>query len=287
VVELIRRRYPGDPETIRPTRTLGTPPVRTVSLGAPWRWLRLGWRDLWRAPIALLHGLVVSVLGMLMIALTWDQTWLSFNLLSGFLLVGPVLAVGVNELARRLEQDGRVGFQTGLKAIPGLGARLWYFALILAIIFTFWATFVWLWIAVLNVGEVGILGSLDQMLAAMLTTGHGIVSLIGVVVAGAIFALVTFAISLVTLPAMLDLRSSLVDSVGLSIKALNTNRGPGLLWALLITLLFGLSVLTAFIALIVIFPWLGLAMWHGYRDMVSQDWDRSGEEEVWPPVDRA
>lgn len=287
MVELIRRRFPDDPENIRPTRTLGTPPVRSVSLGAPLRWLGQGWRDLWRAPIALLHGLVISLLGMLMIALTWEQPWISFNLISGFLLVGPVLAVGVNEVARKLEQDGRGGFQTGLGAIPGLGARLWYFALLLAVIFAFWITFVWLWIAVMNVGEVGILGSLDQMLAAMLTTGQGIVSLLGVMVAGAVFALVTFAISLVTLPAMLDLRSGLVDSVGLSIKALKTNPGPGLLWALLITALFAFSVLTAFIALIVIFPWLGLAMWHGYRDMVSQNWDQPGEEEVWPPVDRA
>jgi uncharacterized membrane protein len=150
------------------------------------------------------------------------------------------------------------------------------FALLLALIFVIWASFVWMWIAVLNIGELGVTGQLHHLVGTMLTTGSGITSLIGVVAAAIVFGLIVFALSLVTLPAMIDHRAreeapqtTLIDAIGMSLKAFNHNRGTLILWGLIITALFTISVATALLALIVIFPWLGFAMWHGYRDLVE------------------
>lgn len=271
--DLLRRRYPGDLEEIQPRQTLdtGTPPVRDISPRAPWGWLAAGWTDIWQAPASLLHGLIVTAGGWAILWLTWDQPWLAMAAISGFLLIGPALAVGVNELARRLERGDRAALGIGqcLSAIPSLGASLWLFAALLAGLFLLWAGFMTLWIGVMNVGELGIPANLGELLGVMIAGPRGILSLIGLVIAGGVLAILAFAVGVVTVPAMLDRRVGLVDAIVISLKAFSHNRGAMLVWAALITALFGLSVLTGLIALIVIFPWLGFAMWRGYRALVE------------------
>jgi len=264
--------YPEDPGEVQPRQTLdtGTPPIRSISApGDLGQWLSKGWQDLMRAPAVLLHGLVVAVAGLLILYLSWEHPAVSIVFISGFLLLGPILAVGVNEMARRLEQGGPTRFSTGLDAVRELGGSLWLYAAILIIMFALWAGIVWGWIGVLTMGELGRPAAMGELLGTMLASPQGIVALLGVIAAGVVFALAVFAISLVTLPAMLDRQQGFVDAVAVSLKALATNLRPLLLWGLLITVLFAVSVATAFIALIVIFPWLGLSMWHGYRGLVG------------------
>ncbi|WP_410344852.1 DUF2189 domain-containing protein [Thioalkalivibrio sp.] len=271
-----RTLYPEDPSEVEPRRRLDTPPVRAISApDALKRWLAGGWHDLVRAPAVLLHGLVVAALGALILFLSREQPAIGMIFIFGLLLLGPVLAVGVNEMARRLDQGGPTRFSTGLGAIRELGAAIWLYAAILIILFALWAGMVWQWIGVLTVGDLVPPATLGEVLGAMLASPQGIVSLLGFIAAAVVFALAVFAISLVTLPAMLDRQRGLVDAVATSLKALKTNPGPLLLWGLLITVLFAVSVATAFIALIVIFPWLGLSMWHGYRDLVGPSHDRA------------
>jgi uncharacterized membrane protein len=265
--------YPGDPSEVKPRQTLrtGTPAVRT--LDAPTdvlRWLGRGWEDLRRAPIALLHGVLVSVAGAAIVWTTWSQPWLSAALIFGFLLLGPVLAVGVNDLARRLEVGEHIGARTGLRAVSELGGSVWIFAGLLLFMFAISASYAWLWMGVLNMDELGRSLAPAEILGTLLASPGGWISLLGLLAGGALFALLVFAISLVTLPAMLDRRRGLVDAVATSLRAFNSNRAPLLLWGLVITALYMLSVATAFLALIVVFPWLGFAMWHGYRDLVVQ-----------------
>ncbi|MBS0003092.1 MAG: DUF2189 domain-containing protein [Thioalkalivibrio sp.] len=280
-----RRRYAGDLEEIQPGQNLdrGIPPVRDISPRDPLQWLVAGWGDIWQAPVSLLHGLVVTAVGWLILWLTWDQLWLAMAI-SGFLLVGPALAVGVNELARRLEQGDREGLGIGqcLGAIPALGGSLVVFALLLAGLFVVWAGFMTLWIGVMNVGNLGIPANLGELLGVMISSPSGIFSLIGLVVAGAVLAIVSFAVGVVTVPAMLDRRVSLIDAIRISLEAFYHNRGPMLIWGGLITVLFGLSVLIALIPLIVVFPWLGFAMWRGYRALVEADAGEVGEAKRGP-----
>ncbi len=272
---------PEDPSEIVPKQTLdtGTPSVLQISASYDLRqWLAMGWRDLWSAPQALVHGLVVAGVGLLILAFSWGQPVVSMVFISGLLLLGPVLAVGVNEMARRLERGDSQPVGLGLAAIRDLGAALWIYAAVLIILFALWATVVWRWIGVLTLGELGAPTTMGEVLSVMLASPQGIVTLLGVIAAGVLFALAVFAISVVTLPAMLDRQKGFVDAVAISFKAFRENAGPLVLWGLIITALFVVSAATAFIALVVIFPWLGFAMWHGYRRLVkSGDRPRSSK----------
>lgn len=53
-----------------------------------------------------------------------------------------------------------------------------------------------------------------------------------------------------------------------SVRAVRRNPGPMALWALIIAGLTAISVGTAFVGLIIMFPVLGLTSWHAYHDLV-------------------
>jgi hypothetical protein len=87
---------------------LTLPPVRAVPIGRPFHWLRLGWRDFTRAfGPSVFHGLVVAAGGLAIVALSLSFWYLLPGAVSGFLLVGPILATGLYEISRRLEQGAR------------------------------------------------------------------------------------------------------------------------------------------------------------------------------------
>ncbi|UCE30936.1 MAG: hypothetical protein JSW68_12985, partial [Burkholderiales bacterium] len=53
-----------------------------------------------------------------------------------------------------------------------------------------------------------------------------------------------------------------------SARALWRNRGPLYLWAAIIVLLIGASLVFSFVGLLLTAPLVGHATWHAYRDLV-------------------
>jgi uncharacterized membrane protein len=87
---------------------------------------------------------------------------------------------------------------------------------------------------------------------------------------GILLAIVVFAISVVSLPMLIDRRVDIATTILTSLKVVKENELPMLAWAALIVLLTVLGFATAFVAMIVVFPWLGHASWHAYRDLVEK-----------------
>jgi len=56
-----------------------------------------------------------------------------------------------------------------------------------------------------------------------------------------------------------------------SLMATKLNFPVMLLWAALIGILVAIGMATNFIAMAVIFPWLGHASWHAYRGLIEQE----------------
>jgi uncharacterized membrane protein len=94
--------------------------------------------------------------------------------------------------------------------------------------------------------------------------------LISGAIVGGIIAFFTYALVVVAAPMLLDQRVNVFAAVFTSLRATAANFGPLLLWAVLIVALLLLSALTWFWALAIVFPWLGLASWRAYRDLVSE-----------------
>ncbi|RMF74351.1 MAG: DUF2189 domain-containing protein [Alphaproteobacteria bacterium] len=246
--------------------------VRKISSEDPWSWLAGGWRDLWRAPApALVMGGVFWLLSVALVVtlMSRDALALLLPLAGGFFLLGPFLAIGLYELGRRLERGEPVSLSTVFR--PRIAAPTQVGLLAALLLF---AHFVWIRVALLLFalffGVHRELPPLETFVHELFFTPEGWTLLIVGTAIGGLFALVTYAGTVIALPLLFDRDVDAFTAIALSIRAVRENPGPMLLWAWLIVMLTAFGMVTGFLGLIVVFPLLGLATWRAYRALVAQ-----------------
>lgn len=244
---------------------LPTIAAREVPLTRPLHWLALGWRDLRRSGWpSLVHGLIVALGGLLILALATRHWQLLPGAFSAFLLVGPLLATGLYALSRRLEQGERAGFgevlaawRCGCRPFVLMGLMLVAFGtvwvVLSATLFHFFVT-------------EPITGTHAFLRYAVAQPDHLFVLW---TVLGGLVAAVVFAATVVSLPLMLDRRVPFDVSLRASVDAVTANPAPMGLWALLIMAAVGLSMATLMLGFVVAIPVIGHATWHAYRDTLD------------------
>ena len=230
---------------------------------APLKWLQQGAEDMKRAPaVSLLYGLAMTLLSILIAYSSWKfgALGLYLGMASGFLLLGPVLAIGLYSFSCQLEQ--------GRKPIVGYCVReggshikdMLIFSFILLIVFLVWAraaTAIHIFFP-----ENADYTALD--LALFLGIGTAI---------GAIFSTVVFTASAFSLPMIMDRKTDAITAVITSVNAVLRNKLTMLIWASIIVSFVAVGFLTFFIGFIVLLPLIGHATWHAYRETIdASDW---------------
>jgi uncharacterized membrane protein len=247
------------------------PAVAHIDVDDPWRWLSAGWADLWRRPLLSLgYGLFVAVLGLLIGFMLFVQgrVVLFMPVAAGFFLLAPLLAVGLYEKSRRLQ----AGEPMRATDVIFVGVRS---ALQLALAGIVLAAFMLIWMRIATLLFALFFGGqpvppLPEWISILLFTGDGLVFLATGTIIGGMLAVISFAISAVSLPMLLERDVDVVTAMLTSVNALRLNLRPMLLWAWLIVLLIGFGLATLNIALIVTFPLVGHATWHCYRALVKE-----------------
>jgi len=85
---------------------------------------------------------------------------------------------------------------------------------------------------------------------------------------GSVFATLAFAVSVVSVPMLLDRPVDTMEAIFTSVQALWENLAACLVWAVLVVVLIG-SALVFFKPLLVLFaPWVGHATWKAYQALV-------------------
>ncbi len=81
------------------------PRIRQLNRSAPMRWLTKGVEDLKASKLhSLIYGLVFTLAGLFLIWQGPSNPLFTLFILSGFTLMGPLAAVGLYNISRRLEQ---------------------------------------------------------------------------------------------------------------------------------------------------------------------------------------
>jgi len=249
------------------------PAIRTVGPFAALGWLAHGLQDLRRAPAAsLAYGVVFALMGGL-IALVFRNAYeLTSALTAGFLLVGPFLATGLYDISRRLERDGAARFaDTTMAWRANLGAFS-LFSLVLTVIMLVWARASLVTFALFFSSG---MPTLKSFVAQVVSVEH-VDFLLTYFAVGALFAGIVFAVSVVSVPMMLDRGTDTIVAALTSVRALFTNPLPLAIWALLIVAIIGIGIATFFVGLVVAVPLIGHATWHAYRNLVADVRDPSG-----------
>jgi uncharacterized membrane protein len=244
-----------------------TPRVRLISTNQPWEWLSAGWKDLWRVPTAsVAYGLLFTIMGYVLVYMTEAQFHYVLALTSGFLLVGPFLAMGLYDLSRRLEAGEPVSLGHALTAWRHNALSIALFALALGLLTIVWVRLAALLFAVMVGG--GQL-SLDGSPAQLFFSGSGLAFLGVFTVVGAAIAALVFAISVVSIPMMLDRQTDFITAILTSVAAVRANPWSMALWAALIVIFTGIGLLTFYLGLAIALPLIGHATWHAYRSLVE------------------
>jgi uncharacterized membrane protein len=248
--------------------------VQRVAFDAPWAWLAAGWRDLWSIPIiSLFYGAIFAAVsaGLMFGLMIASLASLILALAGGFLLIGPIAAVGLYEISRRLEAGERVHLGVLLPSRPRVLGQLAFFGVILTFAYLVWVLLAFL-LLMLFLGSRG-LPPPSEFVPTLLFTAHGLGLLLMGTAVGAVCAALVFAISAISVPLLMMRRIDAVTAISGSLAAVRANPQPMALWAGLIAGFMALGLATMFAGLIVVFPLIGHATWHAYRDLVHQPAD--------------
>ncbi|MCJ7450942.1 MAG: DUF2189 domain-containing protein [Steroidobacteraceae bacterium] len=253
-------------------------PCRTLTPLAPLNWLRRGWRDMWSAPRqSLTYGLIVVVLSLALaqIAIRFGGYWELLTLVSGFILVSPVLAVGTYVISIHLERGETPSLRRCLREERRSFGNLMVFALMLMVVFLVWAR----------------AGSAVHVFFPISESPDwsDYLSFFGIGSAiGSIFAAIVFSAAAFSLPMLVDRKADTVTAVVTSINAVLRNKPAMAIWAACIVLAVAPGFALLFIGhqrssgfawimagLGLTLPLIGHATWHAYRDTIDAG--------AWPP----
>jgi uncharacterized membrane protein len=264
--------------TIADARTPAVrPTIRRIGLADLREALKLGVRDYGEHRTDVLFlCLIYPVIGLVLARISLGQHLLPliFPLIAGFALLGPFAAIGLYQLSLRREQGLASTWRNMFDVLHAraLGAIL-LLGLLLCALFV-----IWLQVA-LGIFELCMGGAQPDspvdFLAVVLTTDAGWAMIVIGNLVGLVFAVVAFALSVVSFPLLLDRElgqstgEQLSVAVLTSVRAVRANPGPMAVWGLIVAALLALGSLPALVGLIVVMPVLGHASWYLYRRVVA------------------
>lgn len=241
------------------------PEIRCLTLWQFLSWFKLAWLDIKSAPVtSLFYGLCFAAMGwILKLSLSHAPEYIS-ALSCGFLLVGPLLALGLYDVSRRLESKQR-GMAATLFSMKGRWNNIGTLALVLAVILMVWARASLIVFALFSNKPMPNAHAFIQQLLAF--ENLEFVFVYGFV--GFMFAALVFAFSWVSIPLMLDRDTDAISAMLISCVALFKNFWMAVLWALSIVIFVVIGFLTWNLFLIIAMPIVGHATWHAYRDLIG------------------
>ena len=243
-------------------------PLTPLNFSDPFNWLRLGWEDFKRCPrIGLFYGLCFFAMGHALLAVFQNAPAYVLVLSAGFLLMGPFLCLGLYDASKAMQTHShRPSLRASLLAWQPTKKTMGIFAGVLLVLELLWGRASLVVFAV----TFNTMPSTEKLLPQLLNPDN-IGFIITYTVVGGIFAGLIFITSVISIPMIMDRRVDAITAGLTSMRAFFQNPGVMLLWGALITVMIGLSLLPAFLGLLIVGPVIGHATWHAYRHIVPAD----------------
>jgi uncharacterized membrane protein len=243
--------------------------IRKITTDQSGAWLQAGWRDFKRTPaIGLIYGAMCVLAGWLMILSIFrtGQPYLTLTLAAGFMLLAPLVAVGLYETSRRLEMGENVTIWHSLNGFRRNPGQIGAIGVILMLFFLAWTRIAMLLVALFYNGS---MPSLDVLIWETFFSRDAITFLITGSILGGGLALIVFAISVVSIPLLVDRDVDVISAVIISVAAFRKNWKVLVGWAGVIAILAACGMVVFMFGLAVMMPLLGYSSWHAYRGIID------------------
>ncbi|MDR7039589.1 putative membrane protein [Methylobacterium sp. BE186] len=247
------------------------PEVRTVSAQDLRFALAKGVEDFLAMPTHVLFVIAIyPVAGLIIATVTFEQDLipLLFPLASGFALVGPFAAIGLYELSRRRAEGLDPNWARAYAPLrTHASGPILAVGLLLTAIFLAWlvAAMGLYWTLYGTDRPETILG----FVADVLTTARGWALIVVGNLVGFAFSLLALAISVISLPMLVDRNVDALAAIETSLDAVRTSPRTFLMWGFIVAGLLVAGMLPLFVGLAVVLPILGHATWHLYRRTIA------------------
>lgn len=239
--------------------------VEKVGGLAPFSWVRKGTRDLLSCQFSsMFYGAAFALIGWTIAFSYGGAYWLTLSALVAFMLVGPLLAIGLYALSRQRERGQEPRLRPTLSSWRGNMSNLGLFALVIGVVTLVWARASMVIFAVLY--DTG-LPTADSFISELLSFDN-IPFVLTYLIVGALFASFVFAVSVVAVPLMFDQGKDAISAMLLSLSVVARNPLAMIVWAALLVFLIGIGFAVGFLALVFTAPIAGHATWHAYRDLI-------------------
>jgi uncharacterized membrane protein len=255
----------------RAGESTAAPRVRTITTADLKDALVRGWDDFSEMPshavfLCLIYPLISVILAM--VAFGYNILPMLYPMATGFVLIGPVAAIGLYELSRRRERGENAAWTHAFDILQSPSRwAVAMLALMLLTIFVAWlvAAQAIYWLTFGETRPVSIVGLLQQVF----TTSEGWALIVVGNLVGLMFAIAVLTVSIVAFPLVIDRNVGAADAVMTSIRAVLANPVPMAIWGLIVAVALFAGSLPLFLGLTVAVPVLGHATWHLYRKVVE------------------
>jgi len=239
--------------------------IRPLDVGAPFRWLALGWQDFRAYPgIGFFYGGCFWLMALTLGFVFRTRPEYTMSIASGCLLVGPFLAMGLYEVSRRREQGVPPELAASLTCWDRHVRSMGMLVLVLIVLELLWGRASLVVFAVFfNTGMPSTTGVVQAIFNPDNLDFVGVYLLVG-----GLFALLVYSTAVVSIPMILDRDTDAISAAITSIRVVAANPITMGWWGALIALLIALALLPWGAGLLVVGPVLGHASWHAYRGAV-------------------
>src|SRR5574343_1381770 len=240
---------------------------RLLPLSAPLRWLALGFADLRASPgIALFYGTAFWAMAQVLALVFRRSPEYTLSMVSGCLLVGPFLAMGLYEVSRRRELGQAPDLSASLTCWDGHIKSMSMLVLVLIVLALLWGRASLVVFAVFfNTGMPSTTGVIEAVF-----NPENLEFVAVYLFVGGVFATLVYAISAVSIPMILDRATDAISAGITSVRVFRGELAVMLFWGLIVSVLVVLSFMSYWmLGLVVVGPWLGHASGHAYRGAVA------------------
>ena len=238
--------------------------VMRIPVSRPFTWLRDGWLDM-RSGASLGYGALIVAVGWTILVFCGTHPYFIAAAISGFLLVGPLMSAGLCEISRRYSLGLPANFDDSLDGFKRNAPALFEFGVILAI-----CAAVWFGVSALLLGTVFHIGAPDisETLYRGFLDSTNRPQVLAYIVVGGVLATAVFAVSVVSIPLIIDQHASAGQAMRASVSAVLHNIPAMIVWSGLILVLTIIGYATLLAGLLFVAPLLGHATWHAYKGMI-------------------